>query len=347
MRIILTSVFTGLCLALSPVLAHSSFAQSKTESTISAIQDMATWSQQALAIQTGMMDLFSPDLMEELYAVLDSENTDEIERFGQNYEAQRQVVLARAKLQIDALPAPEKWDIDPSLFSKTESGLYRAAKKQYESMGEMYSEFTKMSGALTNVLVNYDSNDLDALESINEIQLKSAKKLIELENQQVDGYIAAIPKNSPNHQFQKIIKQINLITLAEMDVSYAWDYDLEYRQDVGRKMRYQAEPVPGLIQSGRINTKNQVRELNAIPLKNASSQEKVFIEKAIEITALFDQAFDVEDKILKNLNSSATLYMSNASDDEIEGQIDEINLEFIRLVDERADLMQRRLTMLQ
>ena len=347
MRIILTSVFTGLCLALSPVLAHSSFAQSKTESTISAIQDMATWSQQALAIQTGMMDLFTQDLMEELYAVLNSENADEIERFGQNYEAQRQVVLARAKLQIDALPAPEKWDIDPSLFSKTESGLYRAAKKQYESMGEMYSEFTKMSGALTNVLVNYDSNDLDALESINEIQLKSAKKLIELENQQVDGYIAAIPKNSPNHQFQKIIKQINLITLAEMDVSYAWDYDLEYRQDVGRKMRYQAEPVPGLIQSGRINTKNQVRELNAIPLKNASSQEKVFIEKAIEITALFDQAFDVEDKILKNLNSSATLYMSNASDDEIEGQIDEINLEFIRLVDERADLMQRRLTMLQ
>ena len=347
MRIILTSVFTGLCLALSPVLAHPSFAQSKTESTISAIQDMATWSQQALAIQTGMMDLFTQDLMEELYAVLNSENADEIERFGQNYEAQRQVVLARAKLQIDALPAPEKWDIDPSLFSKTESGLYRAAKKQYESMGEMYSEFTKMSGALTNVLVNYDSNDLDALESINEIQLKSAKKLIELENQQVDGYIAAIPKNSPNHQFQKIIKQINLITLAEMDVSYAWDYDLEYRQDVGRKMRYQAEPVPGLIQSGRINTKNQVRELNAIPLKNASSQEKVFIEKAIEITALFDQAFDVEDKILKNLNSSATLYMSNASDDEIEGQIDEINLEFIRLVDERADLMQRRLTMLQ
>ena len=347
MRIILTSVFTGLCLALSPVLAHSSFAQSKTESTISAIQDMATWSQQALAIQTGMMDLFTQDLMEELYAVLNSENADEIERFGQNYEAQRQVVLARAKLQIDALPAPEKWDIDPSLFSKTESGLYRAAKKQYESMGEMYSEFTKMSGALTNVLVNYDSNDLDALESINEIQLKSAKKLIELENQQVDSYIAAIPKNSPNHQFQKIIKQINLITLAEMDVSYAWDYDLEYRQDVGRKMRYQAEPVPGLIQSGRINTKNQVRELNAIPLKNASSQEKVFIEKAIEITALFDQAFDVEDKILKNLNSSATLYMSNASDDEIEGQIDEINLEFIRLVDERADLMQRRLTMLQ
>ena len=347
MRISLTSVFTGLCLALSPVLAHPSFAQSKTESTISAIQDMATWSQQALAIQTGMMDLFTQDLMEELYAVLNSENADEIERFGQNYEAQRQVVLARAKLQIDALPAPEKWDIDPSLFSKTESGLYRAAKKQYESMGEMYSEFTKMSGALTNVLVNYDSNDLDALESINEIQLKSAKKLIELENQQVDGYIAAIPKNSPNHQFQKIIKQINLITLAEMDVSYAWDYDLEYRQDVGRKMRYQAEPVPGLIQSGRINTKNQVRELNAIPLKNASSQEKVFIEKAIEITALFDQAFDVEDKILKNLNSSATLYMSNASDDEIEGQIDEINLEFIRLVDERADLMQRRLTMLQ
>ena len=347
MRIILTSVFTGLCLALSPVLAHPSFAQSKTESTISAIQDMATWSQQALAIQTGMMDLFTQDLMEELYAVLNSENADEIERFGQNYEAQRQVVLARAKLQIDALPAPEKWDIDPSLFSKTESGLYRAAKKQYGSMGEMYSEFTKMSGALTNVLVNYDSNDLDALESINEIQLKSAKKLIELENQQVDGYIAAIPKNSPNHQFQKIIKQTNLIALAEMDVSYAWDYDLEYRQDVGRKMRYQAEPVPGLIQSGRINTKNQVRELNAIPLKNASSEEKVFIEKAIEIIALFDQAFDVEDKILKNLNSSATLYMSNASDDEIEGQIDEITLEFIRLVDERADLMQRRLTMLQ
>ena len=176
-------------------------------------------------------------------------------------------------------------------------------------MGEMYSEFTKMSGALTNVLVNYDSNDLDALESINEIQLKSAKKLIELENQQVDGYIAAIPKNSPNHQFQKIIKQINLITLAEMDVSYAWDYDLEYRQDVGRKMRYQAEPVPGLIQSGRINTKNQVRELNAIPLKNASSQEKVFIEKAIEITALFDQAFDVEDKILKNLNSLSLIHI--------------------------------------
>ena len=347
MRIILTSVFTGLCLALSPVFANSSFAQSKTESSISAIQDMAEWSQQALAIQTGMMDLFTQDLMEELYAVLDSENTDEIERFGQNYEAQRQVVLARAKSQIDALPAPEKWDIDPSLFSKTESGLYRAAKKQYGSMGEMYSEFTKMSGALTNVLVNYDSNDLDALESINEIQLKSAKKLIELENQQVDGYIAAIPKDSPNHQFQKIIKQTNLIALAEMDVSYAWDYDLEYRQDVGRKMRYQAEPVPGLIQSGRINTKNQVRELNAIPLKNASSEEKVFIEKAIEITALFDQAFDVEDKILKNLNSSATLYMSNASDDEIEGQIDEITLEFIRLVDERADLMQRRLTMLQ
>ena len=61
MRIILTSVFTGLCLALSPVLAHSSFAQSKNDSAIAAVQDMAEWSQQALAIQTGMMDLFEPD----------------------------------------------------------------------------------------------------------------------------------------------------------------------------------------------------------------------------------------------------------------------------------------------
>ena len=55
----------------------------------------------------------------------------------------------------------------------------------------------------------------------------------------------------------------------------------------------------------------------------------------------------IENKIFKNLNSSATLYLSNASDEEIEDQIDEIDLEFLRLIDERANLMHKRISLLQ
>ena len=347
MRIILTSVFTGLCLALSPVLAHTTFAQSKTESSIAAVQDMAEWSQQALAIQTGMMDLFAPDLMEELFAVLDSENTDDIERYGQNYEAHRQVILARAKSQIDALPPPEKWNIDPNLFSKTEAGIFRATKKQYNAMDEMYSEFEIMSGALSDILINIESNNLNALEDINEIQVKSAVKLIELENQQIDGYIAAIPKDNPNYDFQKIVKQVNLVSLAEMGLSLDLNYNLEDRRRVGQNMRSQAEPIPDLIQSGRLKLKNQLRELKSIPLEGSPSQERDFIENVIVAISSFDETFDIENKIFKNLDSSATLYLSNASDEEIEGQIDEIDLEFLRLIDERANLMQKRISLLQ
>jgi len=347
MRSYLTAGFAGLFLALSPVTSHLTFAQAQTDTTITAIQDMAEWSQQALNIQTGMMELFTPEMMEELISVLNNENMEDIKRYGQNYEANRQVVLARAKSQIDALPAPEKWNIDPSLFSKIESGIYRATKKQYHAMGDMYAEFDTMSGALSNILINIESNDLNALENINEIQIKSAKKLIELENQQIDGYIAAIPKDNPNRDFQKIVKQGNLITLAELDLSLDLNYNLEDRKRIGQKMLSQAEPVSNLIQSGRLKLKNQLRELKSIPLGNASSEDKLFINKVTEAIGSFDQSFDVEEKILKNLNSNATLYLSNASDKEIEDQIDSNTIEFLRLVDDRSNLMNKRLSLLQ
>lgn len=345
MKSFLISGFAGLCLTLSPTLAPPTFAQS--QSTMSAVQDMAEWSQQALNIQTGMMELFTPEMMEELFVVLNSENMEDIKRYGQNYESHRQAILARAKTQIDALPAPEKWNIDPRLFSKIEIGIYRATKKQFNSMGEMYAEFDKMSGALSNILINIESNDLNAIEEINEIQIKSAKKLIELENQQLDGYIAAIPQDNPNYEFQKIVKQVNLITLAELDLSIDLNYTVEDRHKTGRNMRSQAEPIPEMIQAGRLKLKNQLREFKSIPLESASSSERAFFKNAIKAIGSFEQTFDIEEKILENLKSSAMLYLSNASDEEIEGQIDEINLEFLRLIEERTELMNERLALLQ
>ena len=67
----------------------------------------------------------------------------------------------------------------------------------------------------------------------------------------------------------------------------------------------------------------------------------------IKLYQNFEDAFEVEAKMLDAMQSSHKLYLSDKTDEEIEPFIDENDLNFFRLTETRAEYMQYRLSLLQ
>ncbi len=338
-------IATGLSfatLAPSPV-----WAQSSTNAQIEALNEMVAWTQASAQIQTDLMSLFSADMMGEMYAVLNAGDMDEIARFGQRFEAQRQAVLTRAEQQMNALPKPERWNIDPSLFSRQESATYRAALGQYNSMQETYDEYAKMSGGMSDMFINLETMDEDALLQLQQVQVRSSIRMIEIENRQIDGYLIAIEPENPNHQFQKVVKQFNIATIPEIEWSAEANTDLATRQSYGREMRDALLPIGPLIRQGRANMVRQIADLEAAGRGALSPADAELLPKVIRLYESFEETFDIEEKILTSSMSSARLYLSDESDDAISARIDENDLAFFALLEDRARIFDARLSMLE
>jgi len=129
----------------SPVLTPPAAAQTQMQS----VKDMAGWMQEVTTIEIDLMKLFSADSMANIYSVLDSDDDEAIMRLGQQFEAERQAVLARARRQIDELSPPEKWNINRSLFSRQDQAIYSAAKNQFNALEESYSLFATLTNTLS------------------------------------------------------------------------------------------------------------------------------------------------------------------------------------------------------
>jgi hypothetical protein len=326
----------------SPAFVQPAFAQTQTE----AIQDMASWMQSAMTIQTDMMDLFSADAMSNMYSVINAEDVAAMQRFGQHFEAERQAVLARARLQIENLSPPEKWNINRSLFSNQDKAIYKAAQKQYQSLKETYSLFDTLTKSLSDILINPDGLDDTALESLVDVQYQASVRLIELENEQVDGYLDAIPKNNPNHQFQKIVKQFNLAAIPEMNITMLAT-DLNERQAYAKAMGIELEKIRPLIRKGRKNATTEIKKIRRLEGQNMSAADRKMMPVIIKLYEGFNEAFAVEAKMLDAMRRSHKLYLSDKSDEEIEPYIEENDLIYFGLLETRAELMQYRLSLLQ
>lgn len=325
----------------SPVFIETAAAETQIES----IQDMAEWMQSITTIQIDLTSLFSADAMTNMYSILNAGDADEMQLLGQKFEAERQVVLARARRQIDELSPPEKWNIDRSLFSRQESAIYSAAKKQFNSLQETYSLFESLTETLSEILNDPDLDD-DGIEQLLKVQHKASIRLIELENEQIDGYLAAIPRNNPNHQFQKIVKQFNLAAIRELKITLL-DNEIVNRHAHARALGSELKKIRPLILEGQKNARTQLNKMENLETQSLSASNRVMVPIVIKLYQNFEDAFEVEAKMLDTMQSSHKLYLSDKTDEEIEPFIDENDLNFFRLTETRAEYMQYRLSLLQ
>jgi len=326
----------------SPVFAEPASAQSQMES----IQDMAVWMQSMTTIEVDLASLFSADSMSNLFAAIDSSDNSEIKRFGRQFEAERQVVLARARGQIAELEAPEKWNIDRSLFSRQDTAIYKAAKNQFDGLQESYQLYENLTKSFSDILNNPENLDGAGLEELLIVQHQAGVRMIELENRQIDGYILAIPKDNPNHQFQKIVKQFNLATIPELEIS-TFENTLEERRIFAKDMGRELGKIRPLILEGKRNAQTSLKNLERLSTQRLSPENRIMVPISIELYKSFGETFEVETQMLNAMNASYELYLSDKSDEEIQSSIDENDLAFFRLVQERTKLMQQRLSLLQ
>jgi len=327
----------------SPLLAPPAIAQTQFES----IQDMANWMQEITTIQVDLSNLFSADAMTEMYSILNTGDLDDMRRLGQQFESERQAVLARASHQIKAISPPEKWNFDNARFSKQETQIFQAAKKQYSSLNETYKLFDTLTETLSDILNNPEDFDDEALDELFAVQQQASIRLVELENEQIDGYLVAIPKDNPNHQFQKVVKQFNLASIPELKISIL-DNELDLRRAYAEDMKSELKTIGPLIQSGRKNMQTQLKQFRVLISRPGLSQaDKNSLELVIGLYESFDDSFEVESKLLDALESSYELYITDKSDEEIEPFIDDNDLTYFSLIENRTELVQYRLSLLQ
>jgi len=316
------------------------------QTQIESLQDMANWMQSITTIQVDLSSMFSADAMTNMYSVLNSGDIDEMRRLGQQFEAERQVVLARARRQIDELSPPEKWNIDRSLFSRQESAIYSAAKQQFNDLQETYSLFSGLTESLSDILTKPEELDDDALNDLVTVQHQASIRLIEMENNQVDRYLVAIPKDNPNHQFQKIVKQFNLASIQELKISLL-DNDLPNRHAYARKIKDELDEIRPLIRKGQKQARIQLKQLENVNTQSLSESDRVMLPILVKLYENFEETFDVELKLLEAMQNSQTQYSSDKSDEEIEPFIDENDLNFFHHIETRTELMQYRISLLQ
>jgi len=326
----------------SPIFIQPAAAQTQLES----IQDMAGWMQSVTQIQTDLTSLFSADALTQIYSVIDSGDEDAIRRLGQQFEAERQAVLARANLQISELSPPEKWKIDQSVFSRKDEIMFTATKKQYNSLQETYSLFDTLTKSFSEILNNPENLDEDGISGLLSVQHRASVRLIELENEQVDQFLAALPKSHPNYQFQEIVKQFNLATIHELKISML-ENTLEDRQKNGEAFGAELEKIKKLIRVGRKNAQIELSRMEGYNIEKLGPSDKVMVPIAIQIFKNFDQAFDVEAEMLEKMLSSYNLYISDKMDENIQPLIDKNDLAYFRLIEARQEHMHYRLSLIQ
>jgi len=345
------SYFIAACLAvsssMSPIFAIPAIAQTSSDPHIKAAQDMTAWMLDAFEIQTEMMSLFGPEIMQTMYSIINTRDNAKIEQFGKDFAATRQTILSRTEAKINTLPKPEKWNIDARLFSKTEAGLYRATLTQYKSIQDTFDAYSKMSANMVDILTNWEDLEKDSFTQIKDIEITISVKQFEIDNRKIDSVLRALEPSSPNYQFQQIAKQVNLASIVETELYRESDTDIETRQEYGRRMQSELLPINALIEEGRRNAELKLTEFRSIPKSDLNPQEQAYLPKVLEMYKSYETSFDIEVELLETLMNNTKLYLSDRSIDDILPELDENNLNYSKLMDERDTLMNRRLSLLQ
>ena len=337
-------------LALAP-MTFTSVAHAQTKSSVSEAQDMLAWQQQYTQAILGLLEIVDAELMTEMYDVIDSEDAQRIETFGKRYASLRTATLARGKRQIDALPAPERWNINPGLFNAQERALYDVAKLQYDDANTMLAEFETLTGTMVEMLSNVETTSQERINALVDVQTASGLRMIEMENRQLDGFLRSIPETSPNHSLQKIFKASNLFSMeeAKLNRDYIEDEDdISIRQGFGRAMERALSDIPRLIAKGRrdyTSTRGNLQDI--LDSGQGTAQERAFLSKAIVAMGSFLDSFEVEEQLYENMMSTSRLLRSSRSDLDITADRSAIDLAYFELSERQADLIMTRMAAMQ
>jgi hypothetical protein len=356
-RQFLKSVILGFAIfiimgTLSPASAQFT-RDGRADASIDSAQDMLAWMQESGAVVQELMPLMGDDLLGALLAPISGEVID-LEGLGlavDAYEEARVEILARSQARIDALPAPEKWNFDRSLFSSLERGIYKATQQQYSDLQDTQDAFASISNDMLigfRKLSNEEEIDLQAI--LGRISETSIRVLLS-ENRVLEAFTAAMPSASPNKNFHQIMLTLNNSTLVEMEMLAEYEMyvdPISIRQDYGRRMQAALSDIPNLIRTGRrkIETQNESYR-NNLTNSRLTDKERKLLNDVIPATLTFGQSFDIEQQLYDNDLKTAKLYMSDRTDEDIEAETDAITAQLSSLLEQRMSIMMGRMASLQ
>lgn len=331
----------------TPILPTlSASAQTESAEIVSEVQDMFAWMQEVTDITVTAMSVLDTDLIVEFYAQIDAEDYEGLKVTARKMATRQNQILPGVKARIDHLTPPERWNIDPSLFDPEERAIFKAATLQYEGMNELYHRIEGMTDNMIEMLSDFESLSFEELEELSQLQIETGIAMIDSENQQIRGYLVAIPRDNPNHQLQQLVLQTNLAIKAEMGM--ALEVDLRDRKKVGREMAKHVRSYESHIEKGRRNAATMLRQVSDLTNNsNLSEVERLFFKNALNGVTTFSEQFDVESEMSALILNSADLYQSDDTNEAIQPLIDEIDVRLFRLLDQRAEILQHRMTLMQ
>ena len=337
----------GGALAAAPLPGQTAHAQSSQQ--IQSANAMAEWSEQITAIQIEVASIYSGKAMMAIMAAMSGQEEADIDRMHELAEAldsERRAMVESTDAAIAALPAPERWDISNVPFSPTERKIHSATKAHYAGLRPMRDRTDRQVARVVSLLRDFEDVTEEDLAAFAELQREGDIALIENENRMIDGYLRAIPSSNPNHQFQRVVKQLNLAIIAELRIP---DYtDAAAMRRGADAMDAALEPVDALIRKGRANQSRMDRQFAAaVRGGGGSAEELAFVRRAREAMETFDETFDIEDEMLANTRNSVAAYRSGEGEDAIAARIEANDARMFELVDRRMALVQKRQQMIQ
>jgi hypothetical protein len=321
-------------------------AKAQESASVQAANEMLAWNQQYSAAYIELVSIFSAESMQDIYQI-DFNDIDAVTAAFSKFNAEREAILAKAANMFNALEAPERWNFERSLFDRRERAIYQACLNAYNNIDALQKNVRDGSDFLPMFQLIQQGRTDEALTTLFVKQINASRAVVESENEQLKGFMLAIPEDNPNHQFQEIMLLGNNMALIELDFTNETVFDdetKEMRLKYASLMEKAIEDIPRLLATGRRNMGNTDRQLKqTLNQRGISPGDKAFIERVMIAMKTFGNTFDVEEKLLNNYKTTISILRSEMSDTEREARIDENDLIFYQLVDERVQISTDRL----
>lgn len=337
-------------ISLSPIAYNVGVtAQAQESASVQAANEMLAWNQEYSAAYIQLVSIYNSEAMQALYAA-DYENLDEVVSVYSRYNAEREAILAKAARMFEALEAPERWNFQRSLFDRTERAIYQACLNAYQGIEALQANVREGSDFLPMMKLLEEGREDEAMNSLIEKQFKAARAVIESENEQLKGFLLAIPEDNPNHQFQRVMLLGNNMALVEVDLAAKGIIDVEteeMRLEHANLMEDAIKDIPKLLKIARSNQIKTNKNMNRLlKRRNISDGDKAFLNRVIGAMKTFDSTFEVEEKLLSNYRETISILRADIKDSEREALADANDLEFFELVDQRVSISTQRLQMM-
>lgn len=333
--------------SLSPImLPETMMAKAQESASVQAANEMLSWNQQYSAAYIELVSVFSTESMQDIYQI-DFNDIDAVTAAFSKFNAEREAILAKAANMFNALEAPERWNFQRSLFDRREKAIYEACLNAYNSIDALQENVRDGSDFLPMFQLIQQGQTDEAVTILFTKQINASRAVVESENEQIKGFMLAIPEDNPNHQFQEIMLLGNNMALIERDFTNETVFDDEtkaMRLKYASLMEKAIEDIPRLLATGRRNMGNTDRQLTqALTQRGISSEDRAFIERVMLAMKTFGETFDIEEKLLNNYKTTISTLRSDMSNSEREARIDENDLLFYQLIDQRVQISADRL----